>query len=167
MVSFGVAPSALVFSILATHISEKLIELPTFTPFIAFSVAIFSALRLAKFNIDERQTTEFIGLPTPACSLFFCGLTYFNLFTVTGFYVLIAFIPLFCFLLVCELPMFSLKIKKSHDFVKKYRLQLLLILCAVVFIAIWRLKGISITIAFYILLSIYEKIRHSLIMTKK
>ncbi|MDR2026376.1 MAG: CDP-diacylglycerol--serine O-phosphatidyltransferase [Prevotellaceae bacterium] len=166
MVSFGVAPSAIVFHIMSIAQIHVPLELPAFTPYFAFFIAVFSALRLAKFNIDERQTAGFIGLPTPACSLFFCGLTYFDLFTVTGFYVLSAFIPLFCFLLVCELPMFSLKIKKTPDFAKKYSLQLLLVFSAVVFIAIWRLKGISITIAFYITLSILVKILHSHNMTK-
>jgi CDP-diacylglycerol--serine O-phosphatidyltransferase len=166
MVSFGVAPSAIVYHILSVSQIHVPVELPAFTPYFAFLIAVFSALRLAKFNIDERQTAEFIGLPTPACTLFFCGLAHSNIFTVTGFYALLAFIPLFCFLLVSELPMFSLKIKKSPGFVKKYSLQILLLFCAIVFIAVWRLKGISITIAFYILLSIFEYIRRSQIMTK-
>jgi CDP-diacylglycerol--serine O-phosphatidyltransferase len=155
MISFGVAPSAIIFSILS---SSTPAELPVFIPYLAFFIAVFSALRLAKFNIDERQTTEFIGLPTPAATLFFCGLADFNVFNITGFYVVLTLIPIFCFLLVCELPMFSLKIKKSPGFVKKYGLQLLLILFAVVFIAVWHLKGISITIAMYILLSVIGKI---------
>jgi CDP-diacylglycerol--serine O-phosphatidyltransferase len=159
MVSFGVAPSAIVFYILSITQRHVSLVLPAFTPFIAFFIAVFSALRLAKFNIDKRQTTEFIGLPTPAATLFFCGLTYFDMFTVTGFYLLLVFIPVFCFLLVCELPMFSLKMKKNPDFVKKYSLQLLLLICAIVFIAVWHLKGISITIAFYILFSIIRKIK--------
>jgi CDP-diacylglycerol--serine O-phosphatidyltransferase len=166
MVSFGVAPSAIVFQILSISQIHVPLELPAFTPFVAFFIAVFSALRLAKFNIDERQTSGFIGLPTPACTLFFCGLAHFDMFTVTGFYILTASIPLFCFLLVCELPVFSLKVKKSPDFAKKYSLQMLLLLCAIVFIALWQLKGISITIAVYILLSIVGNIRHSKIMTK-
>jgi CDP-diacylglycerol--serine O-phosphatidyltransferase len=158
MVSFGVAPSAIIYHIMSISQIHVPFEFPAFTPFLAFFIAVFSALRLAKFNIDERQTTEFIGLPTPACTLFFCGLAHFDMFTVTGFYTLLACIPVFCFLLVCELPMFSLKVKKSHDFVKKHSLQLLLLLCAAVFIVLWHLKGISITIALYILLSLFRKI---------
>jgi CDP-diacylglycerol--serine O-phosphatidyltransferase len=159
MVSFGVAPSVIIFEMLSFSQIYVSVEFLIPTPFLAFFIAVFSALRLAKFNIDKRQTTEFIGLPTPACTLFFCGLTYFDIFTVTGFYILLASIPVFCALLVCELPMFSLKIRKSPDFVKKYRFQLLLILSAIVFIAIWHLRGISITIAFYIVLSIIRKIQ--------
>jgi CDP-diacylglycerol--serine O-phosphatidyltransferase len=166
MVSFGVAPSAMIFHILSVSQIHVPLELPAFTPFFAFFIAVFSALRLAKFNIDKRQTTEFIGLPTPACTLFFCGLAHSNIFTVTGFYVLLASIPVFCFLLVSEIPMFSLKIKKSSGFAKKYSLQILLLLGAIVFIAVWRLQGISITIAFYVLLSIFRNVRRSQVMTK-
>jgi CDP-diacylglycerol--serine O-phosphatidyltransferase len=166
MVSFGVAPSAIIFHILSVSQKYLSIELPSFIPYIAFFIAVFSALRLAKFNIDERQTSEFRGLPTPACTLFFCGLAHSNIFTATGFYVLFASIPVFCFLLVSEIPMFSLKIKKSFGFAKKYSLQILLLLGAIVFIAVWRLQGISITIAFYILLSIFRNVRGSQVMSK-
>ncbi|MDR1886579.1 MAG: CDP-diacylglycerol--serine O-phosphatidyltransferase [Prevotellaceae bacterium] len=158
MVSFGVAPSAIIFHVMSVAQLHIGLELPAFTPFCAFFIAVFSALRLAKFNIDERQTTEFIGLPTPACTLFFCGLIGFDIFTAKGFWVLTALVPLFCFLLVCKLPMFSLKIKKSPGFVKNYGLQLLLLCCAIVFVALWQLKGISMTIALYILFSVIKRV---------
>jgi CDP-diacylglycerol--serine O-phosphatidyltransferase len=157
MVSFGVAPSAIIFHILSISQRYLSFDLPAFTPYIAFFIAVFSALRLAKFNIDERQTGSFIGLPTPACTLFICGLVYFDIFTVTGFYVLVALIPLLCFLLVCELPMFSLKIKKEPDFIKKYSLQILLLLCAIVFIAVWQLKSLSIIVVLYVVLSLFSQ----------
>ena len=68
MVSFGVLPGAMVFSLLSkTGISEWL-------PYVAFVIPVFSGLRLAKFNIDERQTSSFIGLPTPANAIFWGGL---------------------------------------------------------------------------------------------
>jgi len=159
MVSFGVAPSAIIFYILSVSQRYISVGFPVFTPYFAFFLAIFSALRLAKFNIDERQTSSFIGLPTPAATLFICGLVYFDIFTATGFYILLALIPLLCFLLICELPMFSLKIKKEPDFVKKYCSQLLLLLCAIVFIAVWQLKGLSITITLYVLLSVFKAVK--------
>jgi CDP-diacylglycerol--serine O-phosphatidyltransferase len=150
VVSFGVAPSAIVFSMLADG--------TCFNPFLsfgAFLIAVFSALRLAKFNIDTRQNESFIGLPTPACALFFCGLTSIQNIDSR---VLAALIPVFCFLLVCELPMFSLKIKKQagfQHFIKKYCLQILLAVCAIIFVAVFGLAGISYTIALYILLSLW------------
>ena len=68
-ITFGFAPSAMVFSFL----NSFHIHLP-FVPFLAFVIAAFSALRLAKFNLDERQALGFIGLPTPANALFWGSL---------------------------------------------------------------------------------------------
>ena len=84
----------------------------------AFLVTLFSALRLAKFNLDERQTDHFIGLPTPSASLFTSGLMliyHFDSFGWGGIIARPAFlyscIALISALLVAELPMFSLKFK--------------------------------------------------------
>ncbi|MDR1698827.1 MAG: CDP-diacylglycerol--serine O-phosphatidyltransferase, partial [Prevotellaceae bacterium] len=66
MVSFGLAPAIMLFSFLAQH--DFLLAL------VAFLLTIFSALRLAKFNIDKRQTDSFIGLPTPANAFFWAFL---------------------------------------------------------------------------------------------
>ena len=117
VVTFGVAPSAIVFSELSAII-PPMGCLPFSSSYIAFSaflIAAFSALRLAKFNIDTRQTTSFIGLPTPANALFWGSL-------IVGqgpwlennplsMYLILAMIVVSCGLLVCELPMFSLKFK--------------------------------------------------------
>ena len=68
-ITFGFAPSAIVFDYLCSfHIHWPVI------PFLAFIMAAFSALRLAKFNLDERQALGFIGLPTPANALFWGSL---------------------------------------------------------------------------------------------
>ena len=98
VVTFGVAPSAMLFM-----------------PYTAFILAAFSALRLAKFNIDIRQTSSFIGLPTPANALFWGSLIVGqHAFLVSGRFnalFLFLFMMLFCFLLVAELPLFALKFK--------------------------------------------------------
>ena len=71
VVTFGVAPATIVFSELCVLDYPALLEpLSKILPFFAFVMAAFSALRLAKFNLDTRQTTSFIGLPTPANALF-------------------------------------------------------------------------------------------------
>jgi CDP-diacylglycerol--serine O-phosphatidyltransferase len=84
-------------------------------PYTAFILAAFSALRLAKFNIDTRQTSSFIGLPTPANALFWGSLIVGqHAFLVSGRFnvvFLFLFMMLFCFLLVAELPLFALKFK--------------------------------------------------------
>jgi CDP-diacylglycerol--serine O-phosphatidyltransferase len=70
VVSFGVAPGAMVFSLLATAGMNE------WLPFIGFLIPVFSGLRLAKFNIDDRQTSSFIGLPVPANAIFWAGLIF-------------------------------------------------------------------------------------------
>ena len=66
LVSFGVAPAALVFNLIQSQTGS-------WVAFLAFLIAVFGALRLAKFNIDDRQTTSFIGLPIPANAIFWIG----------------------------------------------------------------------------------------------
>lgn len=127
MVSFGFAPGMIVFSWLSQCYSDSLI------PYAAFLIPVFSALRLAKFNNDSRQTSSFIGLPTPANAIFFSSLFILNQHSEacwTGLLgadvypccagildivykpeVVILLTVLFSLLLVSELPMFSLKAK--------------------------------------------------------
>jgi CDP-diacylglycerol--serine O-phosphatidyltransferase len=158
VVSFGVAPSSIVYCMLAV---SQPADLPSFIPFVAYLVAAFSALRLAKFNIDQRQTHSFIGLPTPACALFICGLAYFDPTSTTDYAVLLAMVATLCFLLVCNLPMFSLKIGKSDSgFLKTYRLQLLTLLAGAIFLFIWQLKGLVPAIALYVVLSIFDSLNN-------
>ena len=85
-VTFGVAPATIVFSELSV------LDYPTFLqpfssyiPYLAFLIAAFSALRLAKFNLDERQTTSFIGVPTPASALFWGSLIVFDPYWLEGY----------------------------------------------------------------------------------
>ena len=99
-ITFGFAPSAIVFSFLSSfHIHLPLV------PFLAFVIAAFSALRLAKFNLDERQTLGFIGLPTPANALFWGALivsldmqTWFEPYQQPSYwlYIVLALIPVSC-----------------------------------------------------------------------
>ncbi len=118
VVTFGVAPSAMVFTLFTeVYYTSWMYNNFWFTvmPFTAFLLAAFSALRLAKFNIDDRQTTEFIGMPTPAnaifwgatissCEAFLCSARFNALF-------LLAFVVMFSWLLVSEIRMFSFKFK--------------------------------------------------------
>ena len=112
VVTFGVAPAALCYSLLRTlDVSDVLAN-------VAFVVAAFSALRLAKFNIDTRQTTSFIGLPTPANALLWIGICHLASLdavrTALQPWIVYVLIAITSWLLICELPMFSLKIKSGH-----------------------------------------------------
>ena len=115
--TFGVAPSAMVFSLLYFHQAlDKLGVWGEYLPFVAFVMAAFSALRLAKFNLDERQTTSFIGLPTPANALFWGSLLVSQTdFIESSPLIVPAILVMVCissWLMVSEIPMFALKFKQ-------------------------------------------------------
>lgn len=122
VVSFGVLPSAMLYST-----SKACMMGENVFCFIPLLIAVFSALRLAKFNVDTRQTASFIGLPTPACALFVAALCLYVAYDSTCFLAMWMASPLFvtiltivlCFLLICEIPMFSMKFHKEDSKVLK------------------------------------------------
>ena len=157
MVSFGFAPGMVVYWLVG---ALPFGSLNTYIPYLAFVIPTFSGLRLAKFNIDERQTTSFIGLPVPAHALFWASVGYSVLPVVhanEGLFVLVTVILAFItsLLLVSEIPMFSLKVKSLAW--KGNELRYILIACAIIFVALWGFLGISGTILLYIVLSIFNK----------
>ena len=111
MVSFGVLPSVMLYDLM--HSAGNALWL-SLTPLL---LAVSSGLRLAKFNVDERQHTSFLGLPTPACAMAcgsiaaFCHFKPLSPFTAlcSGVWFIPAVTLALCILLVCELPMFSFK----------------------------------------------------------
>ena len=158
VVSFGVAPAAAVFIMLRSYTiyGELLSSLQYYIPYLAFIIPIFSALRLAKFNIDERQTSTFLGLPTPANALFWISYVY-GVYSISAtnsllLYITIILIISLSLLMVSEIPMFSFKLKSLQ--LKGNELPLILIICAVAFIVIWGVIGLAWTILAYILISI-------------
>lgn len=115
-ITFGLAPSAILFSVLKEMTCpDWLAPVSSLLPYVAFIMAAFSALRLAKFNLDERQTTSFIGLPTPANALFWGSLVVgchdWLVSSPTHVLGLVIGILLFSYLLVAEIPLFALKFK--------------------------------------------------------
>lgn len=163
LVSFGVAPGMMVYWLLEE--ASKGLPLDTwdtYIPYLAFVIPTFSALRLAKFNIDERQTTSFIGLPVPAHALFWASLVYSvipiihvnePMFVIA--IIILAFLT--SFLLVSEIPMFSLKVKSITW--KGNELRYILIGSAILFIVLWGILGITGSILLYVILSIFNKKR--------
>ena len=154
-VTFGVAPSAIVFSELFTLQYPVLQGLQTYIPYCAFLIAAFSALRLAKFNLDDRQTTSFIGLPTPANALFWGsfiigGHTFIENFR-WGVPVILIMICLSCYLLVAEFPMFALKFKKWSW--KGNEVKYIFILSCIPMLLFLGYSAFSAIIAWYVILS--------------
>ena len=154
MVTFGVLPAFVVF---------KLIQQGgdfTYLPFIAFLIGIQSALRLAKFNIDPRQTDRFIGLPTPANALFFTALPHLAISqpwaeNITASPMgLIVLTLVFSWLLTAELPLLALKFK---GFIfKKNKLIYLTIAIGAISLILFGVAGVVFTILGYILLSLVD-----------
>ena len=166
-ITFGFAPSAIVFSFLN---SQSLIGNCQLVPYLAFIMAAFSALRLAKFNLDERQALGFIGLPTPANALFWGSLVWsldfqrwFEPYLLPDFwfYIVLMLIPVSSFLLVSEIPMFALKFKtwgwKSNEV--KY----IFLLTCIPLLLLLGISGLAAIIAWYVILSAI----HSHFMTDK
>ena len=160
VVSFGVAPGMILFVLLSWLAPTlPLGGLNEYIPYWAFVIPAFSGLRLAKFNIDERQTTSFIGLPVPAHALFWSSLGYSvqPLLPQGGVWLLVGLMALALvssLLLVSEVPMFSLKIKSLAW--KGNESRYILVACAVIFVSIWGFLGVAGTILLYVLLSIFN-----------
>jgi CDP-diacylglycerol--serine O-phosphatidyltransferase len=149
-ITFGFAPSAVIFSYLCTfHI-----HLP-FVPFLAFVMAAFSALRLAKFNLDERQALGFIGLPTPANALFWGSLIVGlqeKEFTFDGMeWTILAGMFISCYLLIAEIPMFALKFKTWGW--KGNEIKYIFILSCIPLLLLLGVSGFAAIIAWYVILS--------------
>ena len=149
-VTFGFAPSAIIFNYLCSFHTESPV-----LPFFAFIMAAFSALRLAKFNLDERQALGFIGLPTPANALFWGSLIvgakdYLEEIPYTP-YVLLALVLLSCYLLVSEIPMFALKFK--HWGWKGNEIKYIFVLSCIPLLLLLGVSGFAAIIAWYIILS--------------
>ena len=150
-ITFGFAPSAIVFSYLSTFHQHFYL-----LPFVAFVMAAFSALRLAKFNLDERQALGFIGLPTPANALFWgsliLGLQEWDV-TFEGLeWVILAGVLISCYLLVAEIPMFALKFKTWGW--KGNEVKYIFILSCIPLLLLLGVSGLAVIIAWYVFLSI-------------
>ena len=161
VITFGLAPSVMLFQELS------ILEYPFgsiyrwqfsgVVPYVAFLMAAFSALRLAKFNVDERQATSFIGLPTPANDLFWGSLLLWLDRQMQALnwapMALICLMLLSCWLLVAELPMFALKFKQWGW--KGNEIKYIFVLSCIPLLIIFKVLAFAIIIAWYVVLSIY------------
>lgn len=149
VISFGLLPSVLMYTLIREQTTWS------YLPFVAFIVVICSALRLAKFNIDETQSDSFRGLPTPANALFLTGLPFLpegiREFVFQPF-VLAAISIIFSLLLVSRLELFALKFK---DFSwGNNKLQITFLILCVLLLVIAKFAALPFIIIFYILLSL-------------
>ena len=168
LVSFGLAPSIiLLHEIINTmglsfqsNLAENLSAYQYLLLLSPFIIVLASAFRLAKFNIDTKQTNEFRGLPTPASGLFFASIPLVRysdtIFSDSQFinnpFLLFIFSILISYLMVSNIPMFSLKIKNIKD-KKNIPIFILMVLSLFLLIMFW-LKAIFAIIILYIFMSL-------------
>lgn len=161
VVTFGVVPSMLLFYMVQETNSGLLVNTPGILQYSPLLIAVFSALRLAKFNIDSRQSTGFIGLPTPANALWIISLPFLmkaypeqitELLKMNGLVAL--FSGFSCFLLVSEIPLFSLKFK--HFGWKENEWTYVFLVLSIGLLIPFRIMAFSIIIPLYILISIIQ-----------
>lgn len=153
MVTSGVVPAFVMFKMLSEYSSNP------YLPYFGFIIALGSCMRLAKFNIDTRQTDSFIGLPTPANALFILSLPLVVQYTafafvidlLTNVWVLLGISVLSAFILNAELPLFSLKIK-NFSFAT-YKLQIFFLILSIVLLVAFKFLGVPLVILSYVLLS--------------
>jgi len=155
MVTSGVVPGFVMFKMLSELSSEA------FLPYFGFIITLGSCYRLAKFNIDTRQTDSFIGLPTPANALFILSLPLISQVFVadllSNVWVLMGISVLSAFILNAELPLFSLKIK-NFSFAK-YKLQIVFLILAVILLLVFQILGLPLVILLYVLLSAFNNMQ--------
>lgn len=198
MVTFGVAPGLIIFVLMGglvwfdfegltysfenidstinnENVSATVVQFSflKFLPFIAFLIPVFALFRLAKFNLDTRQTDAFIGLPTPAMTLFFAVLpilfnsTYVGVLnasihlssweviaakSLSSPYTLAILSIIFSILMVVELPLFALKFK--HFKWKDNEIRYIFLTLSVVLLATLFLWAIPLIVILYVILSL-------------
>jgi CDP-diacylglycerol--serine O-phosphatidyltransferase len=158
MVSFGFLPSAILYELYLK--APQIDHISPYLCYVAFLITVFSALRLAKFNNDTRQSDSFIGLPTPANAIFIASLPliiqqYEDLaHYILNPYILTGLITVMCILLVSEIPLMSLKFK-NRDFNKNIFRYLLLLFSAIL-ILFFKFVAVPVVIFIYITLSLIQ-----------
>ncbi|SHG06494.1 CDP-diacylglycerol---serine O-phosphatidyltransferase [Flavobacterium segetis] len=165
MVTSGVVPGLVMFQMMISYSSPIVAGYLQWFPYLGFIITLGSCYRLANFNIDTRQTDSFIGLPTPANTLFILSLPLVLKFTdslfliefLTNPFVLLAITILSAYILNAEIPLFSLKIKKFGF--KENTLQISFLIISLLLLIFFKYLGISLLILFYVLLSIVNNKR--------
>ena len=167
LITFGLAPSIIVFQLLLfletvnyfTPTNDLSNYSKHYTPYIAFLIPLFAAYRLAKFNIDNKQSDSFIGLPTPANALFFVSIPFIVEYKEGFVYdlvyrkdVIVINVVVFGLLMISNLNLMTLKFKSYNWSENKFRY--LLIAISVILLLILCFESVPIILILYIILSI-------------
>ena len=159
MVSFGVLPAFILFSLVELSCGSQCTVgiLGFYKPFLVFALVLMSAYRLAKFNIDTRQSDQFIGVPTPANGLFIASLPLIIHFQpeytayILSFKGLLIYSVVMSYLLVCELPLLAFKFK-TWDW-KSNQVKFIFLIFCIAALVMLKFAAIPVLVIAYILLS--------------
>ncbi|MDB0603475.1 CDP-alcohol phosphatidyltransferase family protein [Tenacibaculum maritimum] len=176
MVTSGVVPGIVMLQLIVISIDKDAVgyfgvdidgATGSNVPYIGLLLTLAACYRLANFNIDTRQSDSFIGVPTPAMTLFIISLPLILSFSENSFftdlisnpYFLIGITVLLSYLMNAELPLFSLKFK---DFsFKKNAVKYLFLIIALILLVLFKVIAVPMVILFYILLSILHNLTKS------
>lgn len=172
VVTSGVVPGIVLYQLLKTKNTLEILNTEIiswesqkieFLPFVGLLITLAAAYRLAKFNIDERQSSSFIGLPTPAASLVVLSLPLILEFTSFEFaatiienkWFLVVLTLVLSFLMNAEIPLFSLKFKNFTW--KDNQLKFVFLMCTMLLVVVFQFVAIPLVILLYIFLSLFYK----------
>ncbi len=154
LVSFGLAPALMLFNVIQGQAG------PTPLAYCSIFIAVMGAIRLAKFNVDDRQTTSFIGLPIPANAIFWIGfVAWTGIHGLPSLWIVLTIMVIESLLMVSGLNMFSLKFK-NFEWRENFR-RYVIILAAILFVITDGVPGLMWTIILYILISAVVKTRRA------
>ncbi|WP_353077266.1 CDP-alcohol phosphatidyltransferase family protein [Flavobacterium sp.] len=173
MVTSGVVPGLVMYKMLADiqeNQSQYNLTEDTYymgvVPYFGFLITLASCYRLAKFNVDSRQTESFIGLPTPANALLIMSIPMIQFHSefewlvdfLSNPYVLVGVTVLSSYLLNAEIPLFSLKVKSFSW--EKYKMQVVFLIISLILIVLLEFIAIPIIILLYVILSVLYNTIH-------
>lgn len=166
VVSFGVLPGFIVMKLMeqSSNLPACYAGQTNFCPYLALIIPVFSALRLAKFNIDTRQTESFLGVPTPANAIFFGSFPLIIMQSVnhpayapvadflSNWWTLALLVIIFSGLLVSEIPLYSFKFRNLAW--RQNYIRYIIIISSVILLIALRFAAIPLIIILYILISL-------------
>ena len=159
MVTSGVVPGIVMLQLLNNKPVTEL-NFSNYVPYIGLLLTLAACYRLATFNLDTRQTDSFIGLPTPAMSLFVIALPLIPMYSDNQFFIelvqnnyfLIVITLVLTYLMNAEIPLFSLKFKSFG--LKKNKLKYFFLLASMALMLSLEVIAIPLVIVLYVLLSV-------------
>lgn len=160
MVTFGVVPGILMYKLTTDIIENNGMDISTHIAYLAFAIPIFSAVRLAKFNNDTRQSESFIGLPTPANAMFIVAYCMLSMKVTNNSSIIFLFHPyticalslLLSVLLLAEIPLFALKFK--HFKWAGNEIRFIFLILSLILLICFQFLGVMLIILLYMMMSI-------------